>query len=48
MIIMMIMTSNEKIMGEFVVAGPLRIVGWVATLVMAVAVGGMAVTALLP
>lgn len=48
MIIMMLMTSNAKVMGQFVIAGPLRIVGWIATLVMTLAVAGMAVTALLP
>jgi Mn2+/Fe2+ NRAMP family transporter len=44
MAIMMIMTANRNIMGEFVVAGPLRIVGWLATAIMAAAVVGMGIT----
>jgi Mn2+/Fe2+ NRAMP family transporter len=46
MIVMMIMTSNEKIMGKFIVTGSLRIVGWIATAVMAAAAVAMAVTSL--
>jgi Mn2+/Fe2+ NRAMP family transporter len=45
MAIMMILTANPKIMGEFVVGGALRAVGWIATGVMAAAVVGMAITA---
>jgi NRAMP (natural resistance-associated macrophage protein)-like metal ion transporter len=44
MAIMMAMTTHEKIMGEFVVRGLLRAVGWIATAVMAAAVAGMAIT----
>jgi NRAMP (natural resistance-associated macrophage protein)-like metal ion transporter len=44
MAIMMVITANAKIMGGFVVTGPLRIVGWVATAVMAAAVIGMVIT----
>ena len=44
MAIMMILTANPKIMGEFVVGGALRAVGWIATGVMAAAVVGMAIT----
>ena len=44
MVIMMVMTANKKIMGKFVVTGMLRVVGWVATAVMAAAVVGMVVT----
>jgi NRAMP (natural resistance-associated macrophage protein)-like metal ion transporter len=44
MAIMMMMTANRKIMGQFVVAGALRVVGWTATAVMAAAVVGMVVT----
>ncbi len=47
MAMMMVMTANPKIMGEFVVAGPLRIVGWLAAGAMAAAVLGMAVTSFL-
>lgn len=45
MIIMMIMTANPKIMGDFIIGGPLRAVGWLATAVMAAAVIGMGITA---
>jgi hypothetical protein len=41
---MMLMTSNPKIMGKFTIRGPLRVVGWVATVVMAAAVIGMGIT----
>jgi NRAMP (natural resistance-associated macrophage protein)-like metal ion transporter len=44
MAIMMIMTTREKIMGQFVVVGLLRAVGWIATAVMAAAVVGMVIT----
>ncbi len=43
MAIMMAMTANAKIMGEFAVGGALRAVGWVATAVMAAAVVGMVI-----
>jgi NRAMP (natural resistance-associated macrophage protein)-like metal ion transporter len=45
MAIMMMMTANRKLMGKFVIAGPLRFIGWLATGIMAAAVFGMAVTA---
>ncbi len=41
MAVMMRMASNPKIMGEFVVTRRLRILGWVATTVMAVTVAAM-------
>jgi Mn2+/Fe2+ NRAMP family transporter len=44
MIMMMLMTSNKKIMGKFIVTGGLRIVGWIATAVMAAAAAAMAIT----
>jgi NRAMP (natural resistance-associated macrophage protein)-like metal ion transporter len=44
MVIMMVMTADRRIMGPFVVAGVLRVVGWIATAVMAAAVVGMAIT----
>jgi NRAMP (natural resistance-associated macrophage protein)-like metal ion transporter len=47
MAMMMLITSNEKIMGEFTVTGVRRIIGWLATAVMAAAAIGMAVTAIL-
>lgn len=47
MAIMMIMTANPKVMGDFAIGGPLRAVGWIATAVMAAAVIGMGITAFL-
>lgn len=41
MVVMMRMASNPKIMGQFVVTPRLRILGWAATAVMAVAVAAM-------
>jgi Mn2+/Fe2+ NRAMP family transporter len=45
MAIMMLITSNKKIMGKFVLTGGLKYVGWLATSVMAAAAVGMAITA---
>ena len=45
MAIMMVMVANSKIMGKFKISGPLRIIGWTATVVMAAAAIGMAATA---
>jgi NRAMP (natural resistance-associated macrophage protein)-like metal ion transporter len=47
MVMMMLITSNKKIMGQFTVTGLRRVVGWLATAVMAGAAVGMVVTALL-
>jgi NRAMP (natural resistance-associated macrophage protein)-like metal ion transporter len=44
MVMMMLITSNAAIMRKFVVTGPRRAVGWLATAVMAVAAVGMIVT----
>lgn len=41
MIMMMLMTRREKVMGEFVIGGWLRSLGWVATAAMALCVLGM-------
>jgi NRAMP (natural resistance-associated macrophage protein)-like metal ion transporter len=41
MVVMMRMASNPKIMGEFIVTRRLKILGWAATAVMAVAVAAM-------
>jgi Mn2+/Fe2+ NRAMP family transporter len=41
MVVMMRMASNPEIMGEFVVTRRLRILGWAATTVMAIAVAAM-------
>src|SRR5471032_430257 len=43
MAMMMLITSNEKIMGKFTVTGTRWIVGWLATAVMAAAAIGMGV-----
>ena len=45
MAMMMLITSNKKIMGKFVLTGALKYVGWLATAVMALAALGMAITA---
>jgi Mn2+/Fe2+ NRAMP family transporter len=47
MVMMMLITSNKEIMGKFTVTGARRIVGWLATAVMAAAAIGMGVTAFL-
>jgi Mn2+/Fe2+ NRAMP family transporter len=41
---MMLMSANKKIMGKFIVTGPLRIIGWTATVTMAAAAMGMVIT----
>src|SRR5665213_1574590 len=45
MTMMMLIISNKKIMGKFVLTGSLKYVGWLATVVMALAALGMAITA---
>jgi Mn2+/Fe2+ NRAMP family transporter len=45
MAIMMLMAVNKKVMGKFTIPPLMRLIGWVATAVMALAVVGMAVTA---
>jgi Mn2+/Fe2+ NRAMP family transporter len=45
MAMMMLITSNKKIMGQFVLKGALKYVGWIATAVMAAAAIGMGITA---
>jgi NRAMP (natural resistance-associated macrophage protein)-like metal ion transporter len=47
MAIMMLMTSDRRLMGQFPVTGLLRIIGWAATTVMAAAVVGLGVTAVI-
>jgi Mn2+/Fe2+ NRAMP family transporter len=44
MAMMMLITSNKRIMGKFVLSGGLKYVGWLATGVMAAAAVGMAIT----
>ncbi|MGH6936160.1 MAG: divalent metal cation transporter [Methylocella sp.] len=41
MVLMMLLTANAKIMGQFTVTGVLRFTGWLATAVMAAAVAAM-------
>ena len=45
MVAMMHMTANPKVMGKFPVHDGLRLVGWIATAVMAAAAIAMGVTA---
>jgi NRAMP (natural resistance-associated macrophage protein)-like metal ion transporter len=45
MAIMMRMATNAKVMGKFTISPTMRTIGWVATLVMALAVLGMAASA---
>ncbi len=47
MVLMMLLTANTKVMGQFIVTGVLRFTAWLATAVMAAAVVGMLVTAVL-
>jgi NRAMP (natural resistance-associated macrophage protein)-like metal ion transporter len=42
MVIMMLMSSNKKVMGKFNVSGGLRVMGWIATAVMAAGAIGLA------
>ena len=43
---MMLIASHAGVMGEFTIARTLRIVGWIATSIMALSVIGMAIAAL--
>ena len=45
MVLMMLLTANTRVMGQFTVTGVLRLTGWLATAVMAAAVAGMLLTA---
>jgi Mn2+/Fe2+ NRAMP family transporter len=47
MVLLMQMTGNRSIMGEFTIGGWLRALGWLSTAVMAACVAGMTVTSLL-
>ena len=42
----MLISTNRRIMGSFTAGAAMRAVGWTATVVMAMAVVAMAVTAL--
>lgn len=48
MAVMMLATARADIMGAFAVRGPLRLLGWVATACMLLAVLAMLATAALP
>ena len=41
MVVMMLMAVRSDIMGTFTISGKLKVLGWLATLMMAVAVGAM-------
>jgi NRAMP (natural resistance-associated macrophage protein)-like metal ion transporter len=44
MVMMMLMAARKSVMGEFTLRAPLRIAGWIATAVMAIAAAGMFAT----
>jgi Mn2+/Fe2+ NRAMP family transporter len=44
MVMMMLMAANRKVMGEFVLTGWLRVMGWAATGVMTAAALGLFAT----
>ena len=44
MVMMMILSSRKTVMGKFVLPGPLKAVGWLATAVMGAAAVGMFAT----
>ena len=44
MVLLMLMTSNHRIMGQFAIRGAIRGLGWIATVAMALCVIGMAVS----
>jgi Mn2+/Fe2+ NRAMP family transporter len=41
MLVMMLMTSQTRVMGKFTIKGGLRWLGWLSTLAMAACVAGM-------
>ncbi|MDP4174208.1 MAG: divalent metal cation transporter [Bacteroidota bacterium] len=44
MIIMMLMSSNKKVMGEFTISRSLKIMGWISTIVMLLAALGLIIS----
>lgn len=44
MIVIMLMATNPRLMGEFIISRRLRITGWLATVVMLIAAGGLFAT----
>jgi NRAMP (natural resistance-associated macrophage protein)-like metal ion transporter len=47
MAVMMLMAANPKVMGKFRIAGPLKLIGWTATIIMVGAAVGMGITTFL-
>jgi Mn2+/Fe2+ NRAMP family transporter len=47
MVLMMSLSANTKVMGQFIVTGGLQFTGWLAAGVMAAAVAAMLITACL-
>ncbi len=47
MTLMMLLASNRGVMGRFTLSVPLKLVGWAATLAMALSVAGLVATALM-
>jgi Mn2+/Fe2+ NRAMP family transporter len=45
MVFMMLMASNQRVMGKLTLPQHLKILGWVATVIMALASIGMLLTA---
>jgi hypothetical protein len=45
MVLMMLLTANTRVMGQFTVTGALHFTGWLATAVVAAAIVGMFITA---
>jgi len=48
MVVTMLLASNHNVMGRFVIKGGLKVAGWLATVMMALAVLAMGYTALFP
>jgi Mn2+/Fe2+ NRAMP family transporter len=44
MVVMMLMAARKDIMGQFVITAKLKVLGWLATLMMALAVLAMSLT----
>jgi len=44
MVMMMLLSSRRAVMGRFVLPGPLKVIGWLATAVMGAAAVGMFAT----
>ncbi len=47
MVLLMLLASRRRVMGQFRLGSPLKAVGWIATTVMALAAVGMAVTSVI-